>query len=90
MRMYLCNEKYISRTQNVKRKRKKTEFIKFKNGKGENLKRKISASRCPQTVYNSGLIWRWAMIQTNPSSLSSAGSASSELRILMCKMYEQY
>ena len=41
----LCNEKYISRTQNVKRKQKKTEFIKFKNGKGENLKRKISASK---------------------------------------------
>ena len=40
----LCNEKYISRTQNVKRKRKQPEFIKFKNGKGENLKRKISAS----------------------------------------------
>ena len=49
--MYVCmcvgNGKYISGTQNVKRKQKKTDFIKFKNGKGENLKRKISASKNP-------------------------------------------
>ena len=44
--MCVCDGKYISETQNwkQKRKREKTEFIKFWNGKGENLKRKISAS----------------------------------------------
>ena len=46
----VCDGKYISGTQNVKRKRKKLEFIKFKNGKEENLKRKISASRFMKQV----------------------------------------
>ena len=30
-----CDGKYISGTQNVKRKQEKTKFIKFKNGKSE-------------------------------------------------------